>query len=76
MSFKWKCAYCGKGIIVPYESPNTMSGYAAPYCEKCFDNNIDICEYTGEFYETEDENGNKVNCYHDMEGMIFSCKEE
>ena len=53
-----------------------MSGYAAPYCEKCFDNNIDICEYTGEFYETEDENGNKVNCYHDMEGMIFSCKEE
>ena len=32
--------------------------------------------YTGEFYETEDENGNKVNCYHDMEGMIFSCKEE
>lgn len=74
MSFKWKCACCGTNIIVPYKLPETMSRYAAAYCPKCFKENIEICEQTGEFYQCEDENKNMINCYRDIDGMIFECK--
>lgn len=76
MAFKWKCCTCGRSIIVPYESPETMSRYATAYCPKCFKENIEICEQTGEFYQCEDENKNMINCYSDIDGMIFECSLE
>lgn len=75
MSFKWSCTICGKDIIVPYKSPQTMSCYSVGYCNKCFNENIEICEQTGEFYKEKDENGNFINAYQDIDGIIFECKE-
>lgn len=74
MSFKWKCCYCRKDIIVPYKSPETMSSVASAYCSNCFEHNIEVCDQTGEFYKVEDEDGNLINCYGDADGMIFECK--
>ena len=75
MSFKWKCACCGKRIVVPYPSPKTMSSYSTPYCNDCFANKIEICEDTGEFYKVEDENKKLINWYSDIDGMIFECED-
>lgn len=73
MSFKWKCSHCESDIVVPYKSAETISPYASAYCVDCFKKNIEVCEQTGEFYRIEDEDGKSINCYSDIDGIIFEC---
>lgn len=76
MSFKWKCFCCGSDIVVPYKSSKTMSSVASAYCNNCFEHNIEVCSQTGEFYKIEDENGKLINCYQDIDGVIFECSND
>ena len=73
MSFVWKCDNCKKEVIVPYESPKVMSAYSIPYCEECF-KGIEPCDQTGEYYQVEDQYGNKLDCYSDIDCIIFKCE--
>lgn len=74
MSFKWTCTQCNANIIVPYKSKENMSAYAFAYCPDCF-KKIDE-DIIGEYCTNKDENGNEIECYFDIDGIIFKCKYE
>ena len=79
MSFEWTCG-CGAEIIVPYESPKTMSSYSSGLCPKCYKvareecvNNQSNKEYLNEqMAEYPQNNGDPM--FSDMDGMYFLCK--
>lgn len=78
MAFKWKCCTCERPIIVPYESPQTMSRYCTAQCPDCFKESLkeNKDEVTAVIDTTKDENNNDINMYYDMDGMIIECSLE